>query len=137
MTDGPTPERPRSRARDFWTLHVVLIVVLVLCTYATIVEGSRALDGNWRAVFYTFEWPLIGAFAIVVWNRYRRHGSLSLRFKERWDRRIASFQDADEREAAEAAAKAQAEAERTTPEALAWQEHVARLNREEGTSDVR
>lgn len=131
------PEPPRSRARDFWTLHVPLVLVLALCTVATIVEGRRALEGNWRAVFYTFEWPLIGAFAVVVWNRYRRKGTLSLGFAERWRRRIASYQDEDARAEAEAAARARAEAERSTPEARAWQAHVERLNRDQGTPDLR
>ena len=131
------PEPPRSRSRDFWTLHVPLVAVLALCTAATIIEGRRALDGNWRAVFYTFEWPLIGGFAIVVWNRYRRKGTLSTGFAERWQRRIAAYQDEDAKAAAQEAARAKAEAERSTPEAQAWQAHVERLNRDEGTPNVR
>ena len=131
------PEPPRSRSRDFWTLHVPLVAVLVLCTAATIIEGRRALDGNWRAVFYTFEWPLIGGFAIVVWNRYRRKGTISIGFAERWQRRIASYQDEDARAEAEAAARARAEEERSTPEARAWQAHVEQLNRDQGTPDLR
>lgn len=131
------PEPPRSRMRDFWTLHIPLVLVLGICTFATVREASRGLDGNWRAVVYTFEWPLIGAFAVVVWNRYRRHGSLSLRFKERWEQRIRGFQDEDAKAEAEAAARARAEAEASTPEARAWQAHVAQLNRDEGTPDLR
>ena len=71
-TPTPTPApKPRSFWRNFWQLDVPGIVVLVGCAVATSVEFTRAGDGVWRAWVYTFEWPLIGLFAIWVWYRYR------------------------------------------------------------------
>lgn len=63
--------------KDFWTLHVPLVLVLALCISATIIEVSRAMDGVNRAIVYSIQWPLIGLFAIYVWNHYRKHGSLT------------------------------------------------------------
>jgi len=36
--------------KDFWTLHVPLILVLALCTYATVVEVGRAAEGVTRGI---------------------------------------------------------------------------------------
>ena len=72
-----TPEEDSRRWKDFWTLHVPLVVVLALCTYATINQYQRAMEGVDRSWVYMVEWPLIGLFAIFVWNRYRKHGSFS------------------------------------------------------------
>lgn len=63
--------------KDFWTLHVPLIGVLALCVSATIIEVGRAMEGVNRAIVYSIQWPLIGVFAIYVWNHYRKHGSLT------------------------------------------------------------
>ncbi len=63
--------------KDFWTLHIPLILVLALCTSATIIEVSRAMEGVNRAIVYSIQWPLIGLFAVFVWNHYRKHGSLT------------------------------------------------------------
>ncbi len=63
--------------KDFWTLHVPLILVLALCASATIIEVSRAMEGVNRAIVYSIQWPLIGLFAVFVWNHYRKHGSLT------------------------------------------------------------
>lgn len=63
--------------KDFWQLHVPLVLVLALCTSATIIEVGRAAQGVNRAIVYSIQWPLIGLFAIFVWNHYRKHGSLT------------------------------------------------------------
>ncbi|MFZ9987942.1 MAG: hypothetical protein ACO3HV_09340, partial [Candidatus Nanopelagicales bacterium] len=66
-----------QRWKDILTLHVPLVLVLALCTYATINQYGRAQEGVERSWAYTFQWPIIGLFAIVVWNRYRKHGNLT------------------------------------------------------------
>lgn len=77
--------------KDFWTLHVPLILVLALCTYATVVEVGRAAEGVTRAYVYSIQWPLIGIFAIFVWNHYRKHGSLTKSFTRYWRERTAKI----------------------------------------------
>lgn len=62
---------PRRFWRDFWQLDIPLVVVVAGCAAATIVELGRAEEGVWRAWVYTFEWPLIGLFALWIWYRYR------------------------------------------------------------------
>lgn len=91
-TEEPEPAR-RSRGgwRDFWQLHVPLVLVLSLCTFITIVEVRRASEGVWRAWAYMFEWPLIGLFTIWIWHRYRTEGSVTKGFVNRWRDRVASL----------------------------------------------
>lgn len=67
-------ERRAKRRKDFWTLDIPLVFGLTLCTTLTIVEGTRALNGNVRALAYTFEWPIIGAIIVWIWYRYKREG---------------------------------------------------------------
>jgi hypothetical protein len=116
MTEGK-----RSKVRDFWQLHVPLVLVLALCTFATIVEARRASEGVDRALVYTFQWPLIGVFAVVVWNRYRKHGNLTRWFTDRYRDRIRQFQRED----------AAMTTEVTDPDALAWQSHLEELHRQD------
>lgn len=66
-----------SRWKDLATLHVPLVAVLALCTFATVHQFGRATTGVDRSWAYVIEWPVIALFAVVVWNRYRRHGSFS------------------------------------------------------------
>lgn len=83
------PQRPvRSRWRDVWTLHIPLVLVLALCISATVIEFRRANEGVWRAWIYLFEWPLIGAFAVWMWVRFRREagGGFARRWRERAER---------------------------------------------------
>ena len=112
----------RSKMKDFWQLHVPLILVLALCTSATIIEAQRASEGVDRALAYTFQWPLIGAFAIVVWNRYRKHGNLTKWFTDKYRSRIEKFQKEDE-------ASSSAAAVEVDPDAQAWNEYVRELRR--------
>jgi len=114
-------ERSR-RVKDFWQLHVPLVVVLALCTFATIVEYNRAQEGVDRAWAYTFQWPIIGAFAFLVWNRYRKHGSITKSISRYFRERAARF--TAEAEAAESAPGTPVDADE-----LAWREHVRELQR--------
>lgn len=112
-------EESRSRFKDFWQLHVPLVVVLALCTFATIIEVRRAGEGVDRAFVYSFQWPLIGVFAVVVWNHYRKHGNLTKWFTDRYRDRIQRFQRED----------AVTGSETLDPDALAWQAHLEELRR--------
>ncbi len=113
----------RQKIKDALTLHLPLVIVLALCTVATVIEYGRAQEGVGRAWAYTFQWPIIGLFAIVIWNRYRKHGSLTRWFTDRYRNRIAAF--TAEAEAAEAAK----EPEPADPDEQAWAEYVADLRR--------
>lgn len=100
MSRTPLPVSERQRRwRDFWTLHIPLVLVLLLCASATWLQLMRALSGVDRSWVYTIQWPIIGAFAIAVWNHYRRHGSLTRTITTYYQRRVARFaaQDAAER----------------------------------------
>ena len=111
------------KIKDALTLHLPLVIVLALCTVATVIEYGRAQEGVGRAWAYTFQWPIIGLFAIVIWNRYRKHGNLTRWFTDRYRNRIAAF--TAEAEAAEAAK----ESEPIDPDEQAWAEYVADLRR--------
>ena len=92
--EGPAAEsepvrRVRGGWRDFWQLHVPLVLVLSLCTVITIIEARRAAEGVWRAWAYMFEWPLIGLFTIWIWHRYRTEGSVTKGLVERWRERVS------------------------------------------------
>jgi hypothetical protein len=114
----PPPEvqedRPRSRARDFWTLDVPLVIALIICTTATIIELSRATDGNWRAWVYSVEWPMIGAFCVWMWIRFRRQGASVSRMAQHWRDRAASYADEE---------PADMTREPADPDLAAWQEY--------------
>lgn len=115
------------RMKDFWTLHVPLVLVLILCTCFTIIEARRAAEGVGRAWVYTFQWPIIGLFAIVIWNRYRKHGNVTKWFTDHYAKKIEAARA--RAEAQEAARVAEEEAQ---PEAKAWREYQAQLRRQEG-----
>lgn len=72
MSEAPA----KSRWRDVVQLDLPLAAVLLVCAGATIIEISRAQEGFWRAWVYTFEWPLIGVFAVWIWYRYRFRGGI-------------------------------------------------------------
>ncbi|MBU6148302.1 MAG: hypothetical protein KGP10_09060 [Actinomycetales bacterium] len=92
MSTPPLPSRERQRRwRDFWTLHIPLVLVLLLCASATWLQLMRALSGVDRSWVYTVQWPIIGAFAIAVWNHYRRHGSLTRFITTYYQQRVARF----------------------------------------------
>ena len=114
------------RWKDILTLHLPLVIVLALCTYATIKQYGRAQEGVQRSWAYTFQWPIIGAFAIVVWNRYRTHGNLTRWFTDRYRARAEAF-----RAEAEAEEQAKAAAAAADPDAQAWAAYQEDLRRRE------
>ena len=130
--DAPPPERGRSRWRDVLTLHIPLVLVLTLCTVLTVVEFRRANEGVWRAWIYLFEWPLIAAFAIWMWVRFRREagGGFARQWRERVERvraaEVHPGQDAEPR--AEGAAAAD-------PELQAWHDYQRRIRDADGPGD--
>jgi hypothetical protein len=115
-----------QRWKDILTLHVPLVLVIALCTYATINQYGRAQEGVERSWAYTFQWPIIGLFAIVVWNRYRKHGNLTRWFTDRYRSRIDAY-----RAEAEAHEQAKREQELADPDAQAWQDYMADVRRRE------
>ena len=114
------------RWKDILTLHLPLIIVLALCTYATINQFHRAQEGVQRSWAYTFQWPIIGLFAIVVWNRYRTHGNLTRWFTDRYRARAEAF-----RAEAEAAERAEESEAAPDPDAQAWASYQEDLRRRE------
>ena len=125
----PTAKPTRSRARDFWQLDVPLVLVLILCVVATVIEVARANEGVWRAWIYLFEWPLIGAFAVWIWYRFKHEDGGG--FVRRWRERVARLE-------AEAVVDADARPDvppaPTDPDLEAWQEYQRDLRRREQDS---
>lgn len=120
MTEEPQVTAPRNRSRDIWQLHIPLVLVLILCTTLTVIEVSRAVDGNWRAWVYSFEWPAIAAFAIWMWHRFRTEGNPVKGITRRWNERVQRYQD-----------EAAADESQDDPQARAWQAYVDDLHRRE------
>lgn len=118
---APAPAGPRSRRRDLWQLDIPMVFGVALCTFLTVVEARRAGEGFWRAWVYTFEWPLIAAFIIWIWWRYKHEGQLTKGMIRRWKQRVQRY----EREA-------RAADETHDPGLAAWRQHVAELERERG-----
>ena len=96
--------------------------MLAFCCYATVIEFNRAQEGVTRAWVYTFQWPIIGIFAIVVWNRYRKHGSLTKSISKYFRDRAKKFESMEEEPIAR---------ESVDPDELAWKEHLAKMRRED------
>jgi heme/copper-type cytochrome/quinol oxidase subunit 2 len=119
-------DAPRSRWKDILTLHLPLVIVVSLSVYATINQYQRWSLGVDRSFVYMIEWPIIGLFAIFVWNRYRKHGNFSNWLGRYYRERAARFE-------AEAEAKERAEREQLEedPETQAWQAYVQQLQRED------
>jgi hypothetical protein len=118
-------EDRKRKIKDILTLHLPLVLVLALCAVATVIEYQRAQEGVGRAWVYTFQWPIIGLFAIVIWNRYRKHGNLSRWFTDRYRQRIEAY-------------RAEAEASEPTPvdpDEVAWREYVEGLQRQDRLQD--
>ena len=111
-----------QRWKDAWQLHLPLVIVLAFCCYATVIEFNRAQEGVTRAWVYTFQWPIIGIFAIVVWNRYRKHGSLTKSISKYFRDRAKKFESMEEEQIAR---------ESVDPDELAWKEHLAKMRRED------
>ena len=134
--DSKEPRRVRGGWRDVWQLHVPLVLVLSLCTVATIIEAQRASEGVWRAWAYMVEWPLIGLFTIWIWHRYRTEGSVTKGLIDRWRERVTRLgAEADGGAEGAAVAKAPAVQEEQPatddPELDAWTSYVEDLRRRE------
>lgn len=119
-------EETRSRWKDILTLHVPLVLFVALSLYATINQYHRWQSGVDHSFAYMIQWPIIGGFAIIVWNRYRKHGNFSNWIGRHYRERTARFE-------AEAEAKEVAERDKREedPEAQAWQAYVQQLQRED------
>jgi hypothetical protein len=113
----------KQKRKDFWQLHVPLAVVLAFCAYATVIEYGRAQEGITRAWVYTFQWPIIGIFAVVVWNRYRKHGSLTKSISKYFRDRAKKF------EAMEVDSVAP-EPIVDDPQEIAWKDYVRKMQQE-------
>ena len=113
----------KQKRKDFWQLHVPLAVVLAFCAYATWIEFGRAQEGITRAWVYTFQWPIIGIFAVVVWNRYRKHGSLTKSISKYFRDRAKRFEAMEED-----AVKSDVIA--SDPDEIAWKEYVRKMHQE-------
>lgn len=126
-------EEKRSRVKDLWQLHLPLVVVLALCTFATVVEYGRARQGVDRAWVYTIQWPIIGLFAVVVWNRYRKHGSITRSISNYFRARAARFEAeaVAEEERARQEASGEVIVAEVDPDEVAWREHVRRLHEQD------
>lgn len=68
--DDETP-RPVTRKQKI-ALDITLGIVLPFCLWAGWFEFQRALEGNWRAWVYSFEWPFFGGVSMWLWRRLRR-----------------------------------------------------------------
>lgn len=113
-------ERRRRRVRDIWQLDIPLVVALAICISATVIEFQRAGSGNWRAGIYMVEWPLIGAFCVWIWFRFRREGGSFRNITRRWRERVARYEEEAAREAAESRVPPGVD-----PELDAWREYKA------------
>lgn len=120
----------RLNVRDIITLDLPLVIVLTLCTVATIIEFTRALDGVSVAWVYTFQWPIIGVFAYVIWDRYRQGGRTLAAFQRLArprphfiSRRAAGLTPS------RAAKRAPKPAPYTPEEERAWLDYLDELNR--------
>ena len=82
------------------------------------IELARAQEGFWRAWVYTFEWPLIGAFAVWIWYRYRFKGGIPRRSRPRPEQPAAPSQTSTSRSSVGAEAD---------PELSRWEEYVRRV----------
>ncbi len=125
-----TAEKKRGDKKRFWkdcaTLHLPLVIVLLVSSFATLNQFHRWTQGVDRSFSYMIQWPIIGIFAIVVWNRYRKHGSFSNWIGRYYRERAAKFEaEAEAKERAEVAVLDE------DPETQAWKEYVTQLHRED------
>lgn len=113
----------KQKRKDFWQLHVPLAVVLAFCAYATVIEFGRAQEGVTRAWVYTFQWPIIGIFAVVVWNRYRKHGSLTKSISKYFRDRAKRFEAMEED-------PVKSKVTPSDPDEIAWKDYVRKMHQE-------
>ncbi len=116
----------RSRWKDVVSLHIPLVAFVALSIYATINQYHRWQSGVDHSLAYMIQWPIIGIFAIIVWNRYRKHGSFSNWIGRHYRERAARFEA--EAEAKEIAERVRLEED---PETQAWLAYKRELQRED------
>ena len=126
--DDDSERPPRNRVRDFWQLDVPLVVVLLLCAGITVIEARRAGDGVWRAWIYMFEWPLIAAFTIWIWHRFRTEGNPVKGTAQRWRDRVATYERESTAQDEDVCAPDEAEVD---PAVAEWQAYQRDLHRRE------
>jgi hypothetical protein len=90
-----------------WRIHAGLVIASVLCVTAFALELWRALGGNALSWAYVFEWPLLLAYAVYMWQRLVReargepHGRLATSTPEEaaaleaWNEHLAALHAAD------------------------------------------
>lgn len=108
------------------------MVVIVICIYATYNQIGRAAEGVDRSIVYAIQWPIIGIFAVIVWNRYRKHGSLTKSFTKYWRDRAERFTLEAERLEADRFPIAPKRADSNpdlNAQKEAWEEYLADLHR--------
>lgn len=93
MSDQPSQlaKPPPSRRRNFWQLDIPMVLAVIMCSVFTVIEVRRAGEGVGRAWAYAVEWPMIGLFCVWIWYRYRKEGSITKGFSDRWKNRIAQL----------------------------------------------
>jgi len=68
-------EQPPPQVHDRG-LAIACFLGIVICLLMTAFEFSRAMDGNDRALAYTFEWPVFAVFIVWMWHKLgSRHDS--------------------------------------------------------------
>ena len=100
---------------------MALLIGLIICTAAFVVEIRRAVSGHYLAWVYVFEWPIFAAFGLYVWWRlvHQPHEEPSV-----------------DEPAAPAPPPPTPPPAADDPELAAWQEYVARLeDKEKGRQD--
>lgn len=101
----------QSERRAGTVSTVLLVLGVAMCLAFTVIEFNRAMDGHGRAWIYTFQWPLIGAFLVWMWYRYRNEGNVVQGFTEHYRKKIEEVQQ-----------------EAEDPDLRAWQDYVAKVN---------
>ena len=54
------------------TAALGLALAVVLCSSAFVIEVLRALGGNTLSWAYVFEWPILLAYGVYMWQRLVR-----------------------------------------------------------------
>ena len=118
----PVNEKAPSRRRNFWQLDIPMVLAVIMCSVFTVIEVRRAGEGVGRAWAYAVEWPMIGLFCVWIWYRYRKEGSITKGFSDRWKNRVAQLNTP-----AAASVPTSVEVWPPDPDLAAWQSYVDEL----------
>jgi len=58
-----------EKATHTLRIHLGLLAAEAICISAFVIEISRALSGNTLSWAYVVEWPILGAYAIYMWQK--------------------------------------------------------------------